>query len=152
MMDDLKSLYQEVILDHSKSPRNFGKIEPHNAEGYGDNPLCGDQVTLYLNVDDDERISTITFEGKGCAISTASASLLTQLVKGKTRQEASKMFDRFQDMVTGAESATAKSDDPEELKILAGVKQFPMRVKCATLSWHALKSALESDDILVSSE
>lgn len=152
MMDDLKSLYQEVILDHSKSPRNFGKIEPHNAEGYGDNPLCGDQVTLYLNVDDQDCINSISFDGKGCAISTASASLLTQLVKGKTRQEAAEMFTRFQEMVAGKEVATAKPDDPEELKILAGVKQFPMRVKCATLSWHALKSALESNDILVSSE
>ena len=152
MMDDLKSLYQEVILDHSKSPRNFGQIEPHNAEGYGDNPLCGDQVSLYANIDDNGLITDISFEGKGCAISTASASLLTQLVKGKSRQQAIEMFDRFQEMVTSSDDKDEQPDTPEELKVLAGVRQFPMRVKCATLSWHALKAALESDKTLATSE
>ncbi len=152
MMDDLKSLYQEVILDHSKSPRNFGKIEPHTTEGHGDNPLCGDQVTLYVNVDDAGIITDISFEGKGCAISTASASLLTQLVKGKSKGETTELFGQFQDMVTSSAEEGDRSEAPDELKVLTGVKQFPMRVKCATLSWHALKAALENKAVLATSE
>ncbi len=140
MMDDLKELYQEVILDHSKSPRNFGVINPHDHEGHGHNPLCGDTVTLYTVIDDNGNISGISFEGKGCAISIASASLLTQLVKGKSVKEAKNLFDRFHKLLT--EENSNSTEIPEELKVLAGVKQFPMRVKCATLPWHALKEAV----------
>ncbi|MBE7637702.1 SUF system NifU family Fe-S cluster assembly protein [Sneathiella sp. P13V-1] len=150
MMDDLKELYQEVILDHSKSPRNFGVINPHGHEGHGHNPLCGDTVTLYTNIDENGIIIDISFEGKGCAISIASASLLTQLVKGKTVQEAEKLFEKFHTMLT--EDGKEPASIPEELRVLAGVKQFPMRVKCATLSWHALKEAMPAKKNLVTEQ
>ena len=139
-MADLKALYQEVILDHSKNPRNFHKLEPADRTALGRNPLCGDQFTVYLRMDGD-RIAEIGFEGQGCAISKSSASMMTQAVKGKTEDEAEDLFDRFHDFVTG------KGADPESLGKLAvfqGVSEFPIRVKCASLSWHTLKAALEA--------
>jgi nitrogen fixation protein NifU and related proteins len=140
-MSDLKQLYQEMILDHNKNPRNFGEIAhpTHKAEGY--NPLCGDQYTLYLQVEDD-KIVDVGFEGAGCAISKSSASIMTSCLKGSTLEEAEQMFDNFHRMLT-------RDTKPEELpgklcKIVAlqGVKNFPTRIKCATLVWHTMKSAL----------
>lgn len=141
-MSDLRELYQEVILDHNKNPRNFHKLENanHHAEGY--NPLCGDKLTVYLKMEGD-KISDASFEGSGCAISQASASLMTSYLKGKSTQEALEVFDKFHHMVT---------EDPEgspepslgKLAVFAGVREFPTRVKCATLAWHTLKSALGS--------
>ena len=139
-MADLKALYQEVILDHSKNPKNFHKLDPADCTALGRNPLCGDQFTVYLRMEGD-RIADIAFEGQGCAISKSSASMMTQAVKGKTAGEAEVLFDRFHDLVTGKEA------DPESLGKLAafrGVSEFPIRVKCASLSWHTLKAALES--------
>jgi nitrogen fixation NifU-like protein len=141
MSSELRDLYQEVILDHSKRPRNFSRLEGagvREAEGY--NPLCGDEITLYLDLDG-EVIRNAAFQGAGCAISTASASMMTAAVKGKTRAEAEGMFRSFHDVVTGRVEA-----DPERLGKLAvfgGVSEFPVRVKCATLAWHTLHAALE---------
>jgi nitrogen fixation protein NifU and related proteins len=138
-MADLKGLYQEVILDHSKRPRNFRKLEGATAHADGYNPLCGDRVTIYLRLEGD-RISGVSFKGSGCAISTASASILTETLKGKTQAEADELFDRFHDLVTGkpveSEAALGK------LAVFSGVSEFPARVKCATLAWHTMKSAL----------
>jgi nitrogen fixation NifU-like protein len=139
MFDDLTDLYQQVILDHSKSPRNFGKLEGADRTAQGHNPLCGDHVTLYLQMDGD-RIKALTFEGSGCAISKASASLLTTALKDKTAAEAKRLFDKVHDMVT-----TGKVNDEElgKLAVFAGVHKFPARVKCAILPWHAAVAALE---------
>jgi len=142
-MFSLGDLYKQVIIDHTKSPRNFGKLDPcsHDAEGF--NPLCGDQLHVYLQISDDNIIEDIKFEGQGCSISTASASLMTQILKGKPISEYERLFEAFHDM------ATADMDDePDEealgkLTVLAGVKEFPSRIKCATLCWHTLKSAVE---------
>jgi len=139
-MADLKELYQEQILDHSRNPRNFHKLEPADRTALGRNPLCGDQFIVYLRMEGD-RIAEIGFEGQGCAISKSSASMMTVAVKGKTEDEAEHLFDRFHDLVTGKEA------DPESLGKLAvfqGVSEFPIRVKCASLSWHTLKAALEA--------
>ena len=147
-MSDLRDLYQEVILDHSRSPRNFGHHEPSNREAKGNNPLCGDKFTIYVLVEDGI-VKDVSFEGRGCAISTASASLMTELMKGKTEEEAKAMFERFHELVT------ADKDEPldealDKLNVLAGVRGYPMRVKCATLAWHTLKAALdETDDTVV---
>ena len=145
MMDTLKELYQEVILDHSKHPRNFGKLDPHSHEAHGYNPLCGDTIDIFVNLTDDGVINDISFDGKGCAISVASASLLTDIIKGKTLAEANRLFGEFHDLVIGKSDHLNAGDDTERLMVLAGVKEFPMRVKCATLSWHALQSALKGD-------
>jgi nitrogen fixation protein NifU and related proteins len=142
MIEELKELYQEVILDHSKYPRNFGKISPCSHEGHGYNPLCGDAVNLYLNLDPNDVIEGISFDGQGCAISIASASLMTDIVKGKTPSEAKDLFDSFHSLVTGDNKVAMGNAEGERLKVLAGVRQFPMRVKCATLPWHAMQSAL----------
>jgi nitrogen fixation protein NifU and related proteins len=137
---DLSDLYQEVILDHNKRPRNFRQIvgPSHRAEGY--NPLCGDRLSLFLQVDGD-RIVDVAFEGSGCAISTASASLMTDAVKGCSVAEARDLFDRFHRMVTT--SPTREVEDLGKLSVLAGVRQFPVRIKCASLAWHTLKAALD---------
>ncbi len=140
-MSDLRSLYQELILDHSKSPRNFGKLPEANRQAKGDNPLCGDKITLYLQVEDDI-VKNVRFEGTGCAISTASASMLTQLVKGKTTEAASDLSERFRALVTGKEATGADGPKLGKLEVFAGVRGFPVRVKCATLVWHTLISAL----------
>jgi nitrogen fixation NifU-like protein len=148
MSTDLQELYQEVILDHNRRPRNFRAIEGgRRAEGY--NPLCGDRLTLYLRVDNGI-IEDVGFQGSGCAISKASASLLTESVKGKTIAEADALFNRFQRMITAP--AEAPPDDLGKLSVLAGVRQFPVRVKCASLAWHTLRAAVEARDEVVSTE
>ena len=148
MSAELQDLYQEVILDHNRRPRNCRAIEGgRKAEGY--NPLCGDRLTLYLRVDSGV-IKDVSFQGSGCAISKASASLLTESVKGKTITEADALFDRFQRMITAA--ADAPVDDLGKLNVLAGVRQFPVRVKCASLAWHTLRAAVEARDEVVSTE
>ncbi|HUI41407.1 MAG TPA: SUF system NifU family Fe-S cluster assembly protein [Terriglobia bacterium] len=148
-MADLKGLYQEVIIDHSKRPRNFRELEGATAHADGYNPLCGDRVTIYLRLAGD-RIDGVSFKGSGCAISTASASILTETLKGKTRAEADGLFERFHDLVTG------KNTHPEatlgKLAVFSGVSEFPARVKCATLAWHTMKSALEDNGQPVSTE
>jgi nitrogen fixation protein NifU and related proteins len=139
----LRELYQEVILDHSRHPRHFGKLDAANHTGEGHNPLCGDRVKVYLAIDGDDRIKDIAFEGKGCAISQASASLMTDLIKGRTIAEAEKLMDGFLHLVKGEDASAIGPDDREYLDVMAGVSAFPMRVKCATLAWHTMKSALE---------
>src|SRR5271155_634483 len=140
----LRELYQEVILDHSRHPRHFGRLASANHMGEGHNPLCGDRVKVYLAVDGDDRITDISFEGKGCAISQASASLMTDLVKGRTVAEAEELMDGFLHLVKGEDATSIAPDDREYLDVMAGVSAFPMRVKCATLAWHTMKSALGS--------
>lgn len=139
-MSDLNELYQEVILDHNKRPRNFRRIEgsSHHAEGY--NPLCGDRLNLYVQVDSG-RITDVAFQGSGCAISKASASLMTDAVKGQTVDEARVLFERFHQVVTTPPDQPV--EDLGKLSVLAGVREFPVRVKCASLAWHTLKAALE---------
>ena len=144
-MMDLRELYQDIILDHGRHPRNFRAMaEPtHTARGH--NPLCGDRVTIYLSLDG-ERIADLSFEGRGCAISTAAASLMTEVLKGKTVAEAETLFQHFHARVTGGtetELPEALAADMERLEPLTGVKAYPARVKCATLSWHALEAALK---------
>jgi len=147
--DDLRELYQDVIIGHSKRPRNFHSLDDaRHAEGY--NPLCGDTVTVYLDLDGD-RVSDCAFQGHGCAISTASASVMTEALKGKTRAEAERLFHEFHDLVTGR----AEDADPEQLgklAVFAGVSEFPARVKCATLCWHTARAAMDGQDEPVSTE
>jgi nitrogen fixation protein NifU and related proteins len=144
MMDEtLRELYQEVILDHSRHPRHFGPLETANHTGEGHNPLCGDRVKVYLAVNGDDRIADVSFEGKGCAISQASASLMTDMIKGRTVAEAEKLMDGFLHLVRGEDASEIAPNDREYLDVMAGVSAFPMRVKCATLAWHTMKSALE---------
>lgn len=140
-MSDLRDLYQEVILEHSKHPRNFRFPEPSTHEGEGYNPLCGDRLTLKLRVGDDGRIEDIGFQGSGCAISTASASTLTEVLMGKTVDEAHALFRAFHAVVTG-EDAMPDPDALGKLAVFTGVSAYPMRVKCATLAWHTLEQAL----------
>jgi nitrogen fixation NifU-like protein len=142
---ELNDLYRDVILDHNRRPRNFGPLEPADASVEGFNPMCGDRLTLRLRLRDD-RIADIRFEGEGCAISTASASLMTEAVKGKTRGEALELFDRVHDLLTEDEPRAASGEDQDlgKLAALSGVREFPARVKCASLCWHTLASALQS--------
>jgi len=149
-MSDLRDLYQEVILDHGKSPRNFHKIEDARS-AHGHNPLCGDLVTIYVVVKDGV-IEDIAFEGSGCAISTASASMMTQALKGKRMEDVHRMFERYHDVVTGRADVSLGTDDLGKLAVFAGVAEFPLRVKCATLSWHTLKAALEESSEPVTTE
>jgi nitrogen fixation protein NifU and related proteins len=149
-MSDLRGLYQEVILDHSKRPRNLRAIsDARRAAGY--NPLCGDKVTLYVKMEGD-RLADVSFEGSGCAISTASASILTETLKGKGRSEAEALFEAFHDLVTGKGSSNASGPKLGKLAVFSGVSEFPARVKCATLAWHTLKSALSGTGETVSTE
>ncbi len=142
-MSDLRDLYQEVILDHNRSPRNFGALPQCNRKADGHNPLCGDVVTVYLTVADG-RVADLRFEGKGCAISVASASIMTELIKGRTVAEARAVFAHFRAVVTGSEDHEESLDeDLDKLQVLSGVREFPMRVKCATLAWHTLAAALD---------
>jgi nitrogen fixation NifU-like protein len=143
MDDSLRELYQDVILDHSKHPRHFGKLEGATNTAQGYNPLCGDRVTIQLLVDKDDRIADVKFEGKGCAISQASASLMTDMIAGRTVAEAEKLMGGFLNLVKGETVEGLDEDDRETLDVMAGVSAFPMRVKCATLAWHTMKSALE---------
>jgi nitrogen fixation NifU-like protein len=147
---DLRELYQDVILDHNRRPRNKGRVdEPtHHADGY--NPLCGDMISLTLHIDQN-RISAIAFDGQGCAISTASASLMTEAVKGKTVAEAQSIFGEFQSMVTET-AAPLEHPDLGDLEVLAGVREYPVRIKCAILPWHALKAALAGGSGQVTTE
>ena len=139
---ELNDLYRDVILDHNRQPRNFGVLESADASAEGFNPLCGDRLTLRLKMADD-RIADIRFEGQGCAISTASASLMTEAVKGKTRAQALALFDRIHRLLT---DDAAPSDELGKLAALSGVREFPVRVKCASLCWHTLASALQATD------
>jgi nitrogen fixation NifU-like protein len=141
-MDDLRELYQSVILDHNKRPRNFREIEdaPHSADGH--NPLCGDKLTVYVSLDDQDHLCDIAFKGEGCAISTASASLMTEFVKGKSKQEVDQAFERFHDLVTSRSDETISQEGLGKLAVFSGVREYPMRVKCASLAWHTLKAAL----------
>lgn len=151
-MDDLRELYQDTILGHNKSPRNFRVLEDasHEADGY--NPLCGDRLTLYARVNEDGLVEEVTFQGTGCAISKASASLMTDFVKGKTRDEVQKDFDRFHQLVTSLPNLPAEIGGLGKLAVFAGVREYPMRVKCATLAWHALRAALEEEGMTAKTE
>ena len=144
-MPDLRELYQEVILDHSKNPRNYHKLEPADRHAEGNNPLCGDRLTLYLRLDGD-RVVDVGFEGHGCAISKASASMMTDALKGKTRREADRLFDTFHEMVTGKPGGSVDREALGKLAAFAGVCEFPARVKCASLPWHTMKAALEEKE------
>ncbi|MDP3744134.1 MAG: SUF system NifU family Fe-S cluster assembly protein [Methylotenera sp.] len=146
-MNDLRELYQETIFDHYRQPRNFGRLQAANRRAQGYNPLCGDKVTLYLQVEDGV-IKDASFEGSGCAISTASASLMTESLKGKREEEALHLMDKFHSIVTG----TATADDLGKLAVLAGVREFPQRVKCATLAWHTMQAALANVEEPVTTE
>lgn len=150
-MSELRELYQEIILDHNKRPRNCRRPEHATHHAHGDNPLCGDQVTIYVSVEDGV-VTDAAFEGRGCAISTASASLMTEMIKGLRIEEAHELFRRFHEMVTGREPAGADCEDLDKLQVLSGVREYPMRVKCATLSWHTLEAALEGGAPTVSTE
>ena len=150
-MSDLRELYQEVILDHNKRPRNFQKLEGANRTAEGYNPLCGDQITVYLRLEDDV-IKDLSFQGSGCAISKASASLMTTSVKGKTQAEAEVLFDRVHTMLTGERDTTVDPPELGKLAVLSGVCEFPARVKCASLAWHTLRAALKGDRGAVSVE
>ncbi|HTC15617.1 MAG TPA: SUF system NifU family Fe-S cluster assembly protein [Steroidobacteraceae bacterium] len=146
---DLKDLYRDVILDHNRRPRNFGRIDDANRHAEGHNPLCGDRLSLSVRLDG-ERIEEIRFEGKGCAISTASASLMTEAVKGKERQEVSALFEQVHALLTQQDAAAAASLG--KLAALSGVREFPARVKCASLCWHTLNAALAHDGASISTE
>jgi len=147
-MDGLTELYQEMILGHSKAPRNFGRLDPHTHHAQGHNPLCGDQVEVTLVVRDGV-IEDVKFSGAGCAISTASASLMTEAVKGKPVEEAEVLFAKLHHLLTTDDPPT---DDLGKLQVFVGVRNFPMRVKCATLAWHTLRSALEGENTVVTTE
>ncbi|MDD3370461.1 MAG: SUF system NifU family Fe-S cluster assembly protein [Alphaproteobacteria bacterium] len=145
MSDDLRDLYQDLILDHGKSPRNFRVIEGANHEALGHNPLCGDKINLYASIDDAGVIRDVSFQGTGCAISVASASMMTEMLKGKTLQEAEKLFEYLHASCTGknADEAGLDEDAVDRIKALSGVRDYPVRVKCATLAWHTLQAALK---------
>jgi nitrogen fixation NifU-like protein len=146
-MSELNELYQETILEHNKNPRNFRAIDGADREADGNNPLCGDALRVYVKMDGDV-VDDVAFKGSGCAISKASASMMTQTVKGKTKIEAEKLFNEFHDMVTGALNVETDENHLGKLKIFAGVLEFPARVKCASLSWHTLNAALHGEDIV----
>jgi len=152
---DLKQLYQDIILEHGKSPRNLGKCEGYSHEAKGYNPLCGDKVHVYLKLDSEKKVESLTFEGEGCAISLASASIMTELVKGKSFEEAKEIMNAFINMIKNTskiQSNHLDEDQKTKLMSLSGVKQFPMRVKCATLSWHTLNSAIKGKKEEVNTE
>ena len=152
---DLKQLYQDIILEHGKNPRNLGRCEGYNHEAKGYNPLCGDKIHVYLKLDNGKKVESLTFEGEGCAISLASASIMTELVKGKSFEEAKEIMDAFINMIKNTseiESNHLDEDQKTKLMSLSGVKQFPMRVKCATLSWHTLNSAIKEKKEEVNTE
>ena len=148
-MNDIADLYQELIVDHSRRPRNFGRLEhaTHRAEGF--NPLCGDKVKVYVNLEEDV-VRNVSFEGEGCAISKSSASLMTESIKGKSKAEVERLFSRFRDLATGM--ADADQADLGKLAVFSGLRGFPARVKCATLAWHTLRAALEDKSGVVSTE
>jgi nitrogen fixation NifU-like protein len=146
MSDDLRDLYQEVILDHGRHPRNRRMIEDANHLAHGENPLCGDKLTVFVKVNGQGLIEDVSFEGQGCAISTASASLMTEVMLGKSEAEIEQLFGCFHALATGAEPEPAQGleDEMDRLEVLAGVRDYPVRVKCATLAWHTLQAALHN--------
>ena len=150
-MSDLRDLYQELIVDHNKNPRNYGVLADANRRAEGYNPLCGDKVTVYLHMDGD-RIGDVRFDGAGCAISTASASLMTQAVKGKTVAEAEALFEAFHAVVTGQDTSDDAAERLGKLAVLAGVREYPSRVKCATLAWHTLHNAAHGEPTTAKTE
>ena len=152
---NLKELYQEIILDHGKNPRNLGKFDNYNKDAKGHNPLCGDDVHIYLRLNENKKVDDITFEGKGCAISMASASIMTEMVRGKEETEVKEIVTDFLEMIKEKDELNnnlLNEDEKTKLMSLSGVKQYPMRVKCATLSWHTLSSALENSKEIVKTE
>ena len=149
-MTDLRELYQEVILDHNKHPRNYSELKGHNCQAEGYNPLCGDHLYIYLHCADD-RISDISFTGSGCAISKASASIMTTMLKGKTLEEARDIFRSFHKLITSDETQS-DLEALGKLAVFSGVREFPVRVKCASLAWHTMKSDLEGDPTEVTTE
>jgi nitrogen fixation NifU-like protein len=152
-MDELRDLYQEVIFDHNRTPRNFHKLPGANRHAEGFNPLCGDQLSVYLKVSDQDVIEDVSFEGRGCAISTASASIMTETLKGKTVRQADTLFENFHRLVTGqGVDAAAPAADLGKLQVLTGVRDYPARVKCATLAWHTVQAALKNAATTVSTE
>lgn len=151
-MSELRELYQQVILDHNKTPRNFGKLADANRDQEGFNPLCGDHLHVYLHLDEHDVIQGISFEGSGCAISRASASLMTEAIKGRKVPEAMALYKRFHDVVTSPTDAPLEVEGIGKLAVLAGVREFPMRVKCATLAWHTMKAAVEGHYEAVTTE
>jgi nitrogen fixation NifU-like protein len=144
-MSEINELYQEVILDHNKNPRNFREIESATNTADGNNPLCGDALRVYVEMEDD-KVKDVAFKGSGCAISKASASMMTQVIKGKTKADAEVLFDEFHKMVTGELDIEEDENHLGKLKIFAGVLEFPARVKCASLSWHTLHAALSGEE------
>jgi nitrogen fixation NifU-like protein len=153
MSDDLRDLYQEVILDHGRHPRNKRSLDDANHYAHGENPLCGDKLTVFVKLNDRGVIEDVSFEGQGCAISTASASLMTEVMLGKSEFEVEKLFGSFHALATGAVpiAADGLEDEMDRLEVLAGVRDYPVRVKCATLAWHTLQAALH-DEKKVSTE
>ena len=151
MNQELRELYQQVILDHNKSPRNFRKIENATLMAEGFNPLCGDHIDIFLIVEDGI-VKDVSFQGSGCAISKASASLMTSIVKGKSTEEAEKLFERFHDLVTGKLGDNPQIEDLGKLAVFAGVREFPARVKCASLAWHTMINALNNKGEKVTTE
>ncbi len=152
---NLKELYQEIILDHGKNPRNLGKFDNYNKDAKGHNPLCGDDVHIYLRLNENKKVDDITFEGKGCAISMASASIMTEMVRGKEETEVKEIVTDFLKMIKEKDELNnniLNEDEKTKLMSLSGVKQYPMRVKCATLSWHTLSSALENSQDIIKTE
>ena len=152
---DLKQLYQDIILEHGKSPRNFGKCEKYTHQAKGHNPLCGDQVQVYLKLNKEQKVEDLTFEGSGCAISIASTSIMTELVKGTTIEATKKIVIDFLNMIKNTseiKSQELNEDQKTKIMSLSGVKQYPMRVKCATLAWHTLTSAIEGEKKEVNTE
>ena len=146
MIDErTRQLYQDLLLDHNKNPRNFRVIDPASHEAVGHNPLCGDKLVVYLEVDDDDIVQDISFIGEGCAISKASASMMTTYVKGKSIEEAQKLFHQFHDLATGKIEPDSDEHDLGRLKVFAGVRDLPARVKCATLAWHTLDAATKGE-------
>ncbi|RLL50071.1 SUF system NifU family Fe-S cluster assembly protein [Mariprofundus sp. EBB-1] len=151
-MFDLRDLYLQVIVDHNKAPRNFGVLKKYNRDADGYNPLCGDKLHVYVHVNDDHIIEDISFEGEGCAISVASASLMTEALKGKPISEFPDSFERFQHMVTSDINEDPDEEKLGKLAVLAGVREFPSRIKCAVLCWHTLKSAVEDSHEIAKTE
>ena len=152
---NLKELYQEIILDHGKNPRNLRKTENFNKDAKGHNPLCGDKVHVYLKLNENKKLEDISFEGQGCAISMASASIMTDLLKGKAEKEVKEIVNDFLEMIKEKDEIKTnllKDDEKTKLMCLSGVKQYPMRVKCATLSWHTLTSAIDKSQNEINSE
>jgi nitrogen fixation NifU-like protein len=155
MFDDLRDLYQEVILDHGRKPRNFRRLEDADRHAKGDNPMCGDRMELWVKLAPDGKLEDVAFQGRGCAISMASASLMTETVRGKSQAEAKELGEKFRSLaMTGTcpDCGTAIADEMERLQVLGGVSEYPSRVKCATLAWHTLNNALDQKQEAARSE